>query len=243
MISLFNNSFAPSVFNDNFFDNAFFDNRRSVRRPRTAAPRSFFSNDNLFSDDFFAMQPRRQPTRQRQRQPFDLLFDEMMIDAPRFNRNIQKKLYNGCQCENCNKENMVPQNQQLEKINEEQQTVNKPNYESKFFSRNFVNKNGNKTTIEKKCNTKNDKTETFVTKIFEDKDGNKEVTEIKPENYNNELKSIFEESDCVLQEVEVPEPFAIENKDDDKMNEEEINREVSDNSDGSGKNMFSNISF
>lgn len=240
MISLFNNSFAnPSVFNDNFFDNAFYGNGRSIRRPRTAAPRSFF-NDDFFNDDFFAMQPRRQA--KRQRQPFDLLFDDMMFDAPRFNRGIQKKLYNGCQCENCNKENMVPQNRPLETVTEEEATATKPQVQSRFFSRNTVNNNGNKTTIEKKCNTKNDKTETFVTKIFEDKDGNKEVTEIKPENYNEEVKAIFEESDCVLQEIKPFDAMAIENKE-DKMNEEEINKESVVSSDGSGKNMFDNISF
>merc|ERR1712004_856792 len=184
------------------------------------------------------MQPRRQATRQRQ--PFDLLFDDMMVDTmPRFNtsRNYGKKLYNGCQCNNCNKENIVPQNRPLETVNEEAITASKPKFESRYMSRNFVNNNGNKTTIEKKRNTKNDKTETFVTKIFEDKDGKKEVTEIKPENYNEEVKAIFEESDFVLQEVK---PFdAIE----DKMNEEEINKESVVSTDGSGKNMFDNISF
>merc|ERR1712014_546813 len=79
-----------------------------------------------------------------------------------------------------------------------------PKYYSSSFQSNTVNRNGNKTTINKKQYRDNDNSETSITKIIEDKDGNKRVQKINPENYSDELKAIMnsmEETGAVLTEI------------------------------------------
>merc|ERR1711976_72088 len=116
-----------------------------------------------------------------------------------------------------NQENIDPRFSQ----NEPRQT---PKFYSTSFQSNTVNKNGNKTTINKKQYRDNDNSETSITKIIEDKDGNRTINKINPENYSDELKAIMnsmEETGAVL--IEIP---SDENKSDNesvKMLEENNN--------------------
>lgn len=250
MISLFNNSLAPSVFQDDFFMDDFFG-RKAYRRPRTARS-NFFSNcnNNIFTDDYFNLQPVRRIAN-RNRQPFDILFDGFFNDdihlsterRPVPNKWKINSNAKNCQgCNNCNRENIDPEvNNELNN----RKTENKPRVQWSSFKRNYVNNNGNETTIDKKTFTKDDKTETFVTKITKDIQGNENKMEIKPENYDNELKAIYdrmEESGAILQEVK---PLELEAENDDKMEEENIksNSFVDDKSNESGEKMFSDIKF
>lgn len=105
--------------------------------------------------------------------------------------------------------------------------------------------------------TEDDKTETFVTKIQEDKDGNREVTDLTPENYSEEVKALFENTDAIIQEVPQQieaEKVQEEPVDEDKMFEEKIKEStlIENNSDdnkskksnsSNGNEMFSSIQF
>jgi len=131
-----------------------------------------------------------------------------------------------------------------------------PSYFKEELNSNTLVRNGNATTINKKTVTENDKTETFVTKITEDKAGNKAVTDLAPETYKNEVNTLFEENDAIIQEVPLqveaePVPAIV---DENKMFEEKIKQSTVEkiNSDdnksaksggSSGNELFGDIKF
>merc|ERR1712113_493481 len=104
------------------------NNRRtSYRRPRTALTRSSFFPTNTLSElnNEFSIFGLKTPIRKtRRREPFDTLFDVRELDDFMFNERLARRdrklkksnTYSGCQCENCNKENITPQNDRLETV-------------------------------------------------------------------------------------------------------------------------------
>jgi len=131
-----------------------------------------------------------------------------------------------------------------------------PTFQSCQYNSSSVMKDGNTTTINKKTVTKNNDTQTFITKISEDKEGNKEVTDLIPDNYSDEVKALFDNSDNIIQEVPqqieaeqmIEEPL---NKDEEfenkiKLASKKTNNEDSSSkksSDSNGNLLFSDILF
>merc|ERR1711976_835695 len=137
---------------------------------------------------------------------------------------------------------------------------NKPFFESRQFNSNTYINNGNRTTINKKTVTKNDKTNTVVEKIAQNKQGDVNITEIIPEKYDTEVKALFDNEgneDLIIKEVENNQNnnmIAEEPLNEDQMFEEKIkessnsfekvnNNEDNKSNSNSGNMMFSDIQF
>jgi len=212
--TMFDSSF--NKFGNNFNNSSFYDNG---------------FNSQFFDDEYDTSYPNRR-VRTARNQP---------RNAPKTAKKAyykpQEDLRRSTFIPNENQENVDPNFSQ----NGPKPT---PKYYSSSFQSNTVNRNGNKTTINKKKYRDNDNSETSITKIIEDKDGNRRVQKINPENYSDELKAIMnsmEETGAVL--MEIP---SDENKSDNesvKMLEENDNSKRSFSTDKisnteSGNNLF-----
>merc|ERR1712014_234742 len=169
---------------DNMFDSSFGNFGNNFNNS------SFFDNgfnSQFFDDEYDTSYPNRR-VRTARNQPRTA---QKAYYEPK--ENLRRSTF----IPNENQENIDPRFSQ----NEPKQT---PKYYSSSFQSNTVNRNGNKTTINKKQYRDNDNSETSITKIIEDKDGNKRVQKINPENYSDELKAIMnsmEETGAVLMEI------------------------------------------
>lgn len=241
------NSYDGVCCNDPFCDRnrVYNNNQRTVRPERRDTNRSAFgrmSNDffdnfgqTFDSDPFFGNgltssffgdeQPSYKNTNRRVRTARTKPQNAPVSAQKNYYRKAQEPLRKSYIDEDENKENIAPR------------------FYSTLFESNSVNRNGNKTTINKKQYKDDKKSETFITKITEDKDGNKNIEKLNPELYNNELKAIMEqmeETGAVLMEIapkEHNETKMLEENNNNQVEFRSIDSDKISNTD-SGNNMF-----